>query len=220
MIVLDANILLYAYDSASSHHPKARDWVEKAFSATEPVGLPWQTVAAFLRIMTNPRLPGERFTLQEAVAIVDRWLEQANVKLLAPGEDHWTLFRQMAVEGQAPGALISDAHLAALTIEYGGVLQTTDRDFARFPGLRWINPLGLGGLAASPGFLRFGQQPFPQVQPGNNVEQENGQSRAKQGREDPDNQSARIHLRSGDSQPKKVEAIATEHHGEGENDGR
>jgi len=141
VIVLDANILLYAYDSASSHHSKARAWVERVFSAAAPIGLPWQTVTAFLRIMTNPRLPGERFSTQEAVQVVDRWLEQPNVRLLAPGDDHWPLFRQMIVEGQASGPLITDAHLAALTIEYGGVLHTTDRDFARFPGLRWTNPL-------------------------------------------------------------------------------
>jgi toxin-antitoxin system PIN domain toxin len=141
VIVLDANLLLYAYDSLSSQHARARAWVEQVFSGSEPVGLPWPTVAAFLRIMTHPRLPGERLTLNEAVAVVDRWLEQPNVRLLAPGEDHWRLFRQMIVEGQAPGALVSDAHLAALTIEYGGVLNTTDRDFARFPGLRWKNPL-------------------------------------------------------------------------------
>lgn len=141
MIVLDANILLYAYDSSSSHHVKARAWVEQVFSDSAPIGLPWQTISAFLRIMTNLRLPGERFTLQEAVEIVDRWLEQPNVRLLAEGEDHWPLFRQMMVEGQASGALVSDAHLVALTLEYGGMLQTTDRDFARFPSLRWANPL-------------------------------------------------------------------------------
>jgi uncharacterized protein len=141
VIVLDANILLYAYDSASPHHATARAWVEKTFSGTEPIGLPWQTTSAFLRIMTNPRLPGERFTLLEAVGIVDRWLEQPNLRLLAPGDHHWPLFRQMARDGQASGSLITDAQLAALTIEYGGVLHTTDRDFARFPGLRWTNPL-------------------------------------------------------------------------------
>lgn len=141
MIILDANILLYAYDSASSHHAKARSWIERVFSGAIPIGLPWQTTGAFLRIMTNPRLPGERFSLAEAVQIVDRWLEQPNVRLLAPGDDPWPLFRQMIVEGQAPGPLITDAQLAALTIEYGGVLHTTDRDFARFPGLRWKNPL-------------------------------------------------------------------------------
>lgn len=141
MIVLDANLLLYAYDSASSHHAKARAWLEEVFSAAEPVGLAWQTISAFLRIMTNPRLPGERFTVAEAVQVVDRWLEQPNVRLLTPGDDHWALFRRMMVEGQTPGPLVSDASLAALTTEFGGVLHTTDRDFARFPGLRWINPL-------------------------------------------------------------------------------
>ncbi|HEX8818251.1 MAG TPA: type II toxin-antitoxin system VapC family toxin [Terriglobales bacterium] len=140
MIVLDANILLYAYDADSAHHAKARGWIEQVFSDTEPVGLPWQTISAFLRIMTNPGLPGERLSPGAAAAIVDAWLGQPNIRLLSPGEDHWTFFRQMLVEGQAPGNLVSDAHLAALTIEYGGILQTTDRDFARFPGLRWVNP--------------------------------------------------------------------------------
>jgi uncharacterized protein len=142
VIVLDANLLLYAYDNESPQHAIARHWIETMFSGAELVGLPWQTTSAFLRIMTNPKLPGERFTVGEAVAVVDDWLEQPNVRTLGPGEDHWLLFRQMIVEGQAPGALVSDAHLAALTIEFGGVLYTTDRDFARFPGLRWKNPLG------------------------------------------------------------------------------
>ncbi len=141
MIVLDANLLLYAYDTVALHHTRARSWVETVFSGLEPVGVPWQTAGAFLRIMTNPRLPGNRFTLAEAIQVVDRWIEQPNVRMLAPGEDHWPLLRQMVLDGQAPGPLISDAQLAALTIEFGGVLYTTDRDFARFPGLRWKNPL-------------------------------------------------------------------------------
>ena len=141
MIVVDANILLYAYDSTSSQHRKARSWVERIFSNGTLVGLPWQTVTAFLRIMSNPRSPGERFTREEAVQVVEQWLAQPNIRLLGPGDEHWTLFRQMIVEGQAQGALISDAHLAALTLEHGAVLHTTDRDFARFPGLRWVNPL-------------------------------------------------------------------------------
>lgn len=141
MIVLDANILLYAYDSASSHHKRARAWIEEIFSEATAVGLPWQSVTAFLRIMTNSRLPGNRFSVEEAVQVVDQWLEQPNIRLLAPGDDHWPLLRRMVVEGQAPGALVSDAELAALTAEFGGILHTTDRDFARFPDLRWTNPL-------------------------------------------------------------------------------
>ena len=141
MIVLDANILLYAYDVHAEKHAKARAWVEHVLSDGTPVGLPWQTVAAFLRVVTNPRLPGKRFTPEEAVQLVDQWLDQPNVRLLAPGDQHWSILRQMLMDGQARGPLVSDAQLAALTTEYGGILQTTDRDFARFPGLRWSNPL-------------------------------------------------------------------------------
>ncbi len=143
MIVLDANILIYAYDSGSSQHTKARAWVEKTFSGLESVGLSWQTVSAFLRVMTNTRLPGPRLSLEQAARLVDEWLEQTNVRVLSPSDEHWISLRRMIVEGQASGALISDAQLAALTMEYGGVLHTTDRDFARFPGLRWTNPLAL-----------------------------------------------------------------------------
>lgn len=141
MIVLDVNLVIYAYDTASPHHKSAIKWLEKALSGGELVGLPWQTASAFLRISTNANLPGDRFTAEEAAQIVDELLDQPNVRLLVPGEHHWGLFRQMITEGQARGPLVSDAELAALTIEHGGVLHTTDRDFARFPGLRWTNPL-------------------------------------------------------------------------------
>ena len=141
MIVVDANLLLYAYDSAVPRHERARAWLEKVLSGAEPVILPWHSISAFARIMSNRRLPGDRFSIQEIVEFIDRWLEQPNVHALGPGEQHWPVFRQMLVEGQASGDLTSDAQLAALTMEYGGVLYTTDRDFARFPGLRWKNPL-------------------------------------------------------------------------------
>ena len=141
MIVIDANILLYAYDADSDKHAKARAWVEEVFSGASPVGLPWQTVSAFMHIVTNPRLTGKRFAPAEVVEIVDQWVKQPNVRLLGPGDNHWSFLRQMIVDGQARGPLITDAQLAALTIEYGGVLHTTDRDFSRFPGLRWKNPI-------------------------------------------------------------------------------
>ena len=148
MIVLDANLLLYAYDSRSDKHEQARQWVEHAFSEEAVVGLPWQTVAAFIRITTNPRIPGLRFTLDQAVQVVDQWLEQPNVRLLAPGDQHWTILRKLLIAGQARGPLATDAQLAALTIENGGVLHTTDRDFARFTGLQWTNPIETGGEGA------------------------------------------------------------------------
>ncbi|HXH66030.1 MAG TPA: TA system VapC family ribonuclease toxin [Candidatus Limnocylindrales bacterium] len=144
MIVLDANLLLYAYDSISAKHEQAREWVEKILSEEIVVGLPWQTVAAFIRIATNPRIPGERLTLDQAVEVVDQWLEQPNVLLLSPGDQHWSILRKMLIAGQARGPLTTDAQLAALTIEHGGVLHTADRGFGRFSGLAWTNPIESG----------------------------------------------------------------------------
>jgi toxin-antitoxin system PIN domain toxin len=141
MIVLDVNLLIYAYDTTCPEHRKARAWVERALSANEPIGLPWQTLSAFLRVLTYPGLFGERFTMGQALVIVDKWIALPHVRTLSPGERHWSLFREVLASGDARGKLTSDAALAALTIEYGGVLYTNDRDFARFPRLRWVNPL-------------------------------------------------------------------------------
>ena len=141
MIVVDANLLIYSYDTDSIHHKKSRAWVEKIFSDIELVGLPWQTVSAFLRVITNRSLPGSRLTVEQGTEIVEAWSEQPNVRIIVAGDEHWSVLKRMMVEGQASGPLVSDAELAALTVEYGGVLYTADRDFARFPGLRWKNPL-------------------------------------------------------------------------------
>lgn len=141
MIVVDANLLIYSYDMHCVQHKRSAAWLEKVFSETEAVGLPWQSMTAFLRVVTNRRLPGVRVSLEDAAQAVEEWLLVPNVRILVPGEQHWSLLKQMVVEGGASGPLVSDAAVAALTIEYGGVLHTADRDFARFPGLRWLNPL-------------------------------------------------------------------------------
>jgi uncharacterized protein len=141
MIVIDANLLIYSYDIHSADHQKSVSWLEDVFSGTEAVGLPWQSISAFLRVVTNRRLPGVRVSLDEAVDAVEQWLRAGNVGILVPGDQHWSILRRMIVEGRAAGPLVSDAEIAAITIEYGGVLHTADRDFARFPGLRWLNPL-------------------------------------------------------------------------------
>lgn len=141
MIVVDANLLIYSYDADSPQHKKSRVWVERVFSDIEPVGLPWQTITAFLRIITNRRLPGSHLTVEQAAEIVEEWLKQPNVRILVASDEHWSVLKRTIIEGQASGPLISDAELVTLTVEYGGVLYTADRDFARFPGLRWVNPL-------------------------------------------------------------------------------
>jgi len=142
LIVVDANLLIYAYDLDSAHHKKSLSWLEELLSGVEAVGLPWQSVSAFLRVIINRRLPGMRVSLEQAVQVVDEWLQQPNVQILVPADQHWSVLRQMILEGRASGPLVSDAEIAAITIEQGAVLHTTDRDFARFPGLRWKNPLG------------------------------------------------------------------------------
>lgn len=141
MIVPDANLLLYAYDKSSAHHAAALKWLESAIAGPELVGLPWQSVWAFLRISTASRIYTHPFAMKEALAIAQQWIDLKNVRPLIPGEGHWTLLQQMLIEGQVNGPSVTDAALAALTIEYGAVLHTADRGFARFPGLRWLNPI-------------------------------------------------------------------------------
>ena len=99
------------------------------------------TLWAFLRSITNPRLFERPLTIAEASAHVSSWLAQPSAGILEPGERHWEILRQLARDGQATGPLVMDAALAAIAIEHGATLCTTDRDFARFPGLTWTNPL-------------------------------------------------------------------------------
>jgi len=140
VILADANLLLYAYDSDSPFHKAARDWLERALSR-EPVAFAWLVLLAFLRLSTSTRPLRQPYTIAEASTVIDEWLERPNVHLLQPGDRHWAILRSLVSEGQATGNLVMDAHLAALAIEHGALLCTTDRDFSRFPGLRWENPL-------------------------------------------------------------------------------
>ena len=141
MKVTDANLLLYAYNESAPQHETAKDWLEERLSSPEIFGLSWQIITAFLRISTNPKSFPLPFTLSEAIEIVEDWLAQPQVKILLPTENHWVIFSNLIIEGQTNGAMMMDAHLAALTIEHGAVLATTDRDFARFSKLKTINPL-------------------------------------------------------------------------------
>lgn len=142
MILLDANILLYAYNRSSPAHDRARRWLEEALSRPRaPVGLPWATILAFLRISTNPRAFPDPYSMSEATSLVSDWLACPAVALVCPGERHWEILHELLLVGQARGALVGDAHLAALAAEHGAVLCTTDRDFARWQGVKIWNPL-------------------------------------------------------------------------------
>lgn len=139
MILVDANVLLYAYDPRAAHHERCRSWVEKAFSGDEPVCMAWVTILAFIRISTNPRIFEAPLSVQEAIAIVSSWLGRPAVSVLEAGEQCWEILRAQVVEAQATGPLVMDAFLAALALENGATLVTTDRDFSRFPKLRLVN---------------------------------------------------------------------------------
>jgi toxin-antitoxin system PIN domain toxin len=141
MILVDANLLLYAYDPAAVQHDASRVWLEATLSGSSLVRFSWLTVWAFLRIATNPRVFERPLSMAEAEHHVSSWLAQPSAGILEPGERHWEILQQLAREGQASGPLIMDAALAAVAIEHGATLCTTDRDFARFPGLTWTNPI-------------------------------------------------------------------------------
>lgn len=141
MMLIDANLLIYAYNPSTPQHSAARRWLEAVVGGPMPVRLSWVSVLAFVRIMTNPQLFRRPLTLDEATGVVDEWLGHPGIGLVEPTERHWTILRRLIGEGQATGPLVMDAHLAALAIEHGATLYTTDRDFARFSGLSTVNPI-------------------------------------------------------------------------------
>jgi toxin-antitoxin system PIN domain toxin len=141
VILVDANLLLYAYHPKAEQHEKSRRWLEAVLSGTDVVGFAWLTLWAFIRISTNPRVFENPLSASEAADAVSSWLDQPVSTILQPGERHWDILRAVARDGQAVGPLFMDAVLAAIAMEHGATLCTTDRDFARFPGLKWTNPL-------------------------------------------------------------------------------
>lgn len=141
MILVDANLLLYAYHAGAPQHAAARDWLEAALAGRDPVGLAWSGILAFLRIGTSPRVFERPYRIEEAEAIVSSWLDCPAVSVLKPGERYWEILRALLLEARAEAALVSDAALAALAIEHGATLCSTDRDFRRFRQIKLRNPL-------------------------------------------------------------------------------
>ena len=140
MILVDANLLIYAVDADSRHHGPARRWLEDALSGTARVGLPWLVLLAFLRVITRDGILVRPLDPASALAYVDEWLGQPNVEAVGPGPNHWPLLRTLVVSAGTAGNLTSDAHLAAMAIERGATLYSSDNDFKRFPGIEHVNP--------------------------------------------------------------------------------
>lgn len=141
MKVVDLNLLLYAVNRDSPHHARAKAWLEQTLSDEDPVALPWVVLLGFLRLATSARVFPQPLAPEQALAVVDGWLARPALMPLPPGEEHWRILRDLLSRAGTAGNLVTDAHLAALAIEHGAELCSTDSDFARFRQLRCVNPL-------------------------------------------------------------------------------
>lgn len=141
MILPDVNLLIHAYNSESPVHAVAKSWWETQLNGEDTVGLAWAVILGFVRLVTHPAVSATPLPVDVACDYARSWLARPQVTIVHPGERHAAVvFRLLESLGTA-GNLTTDAHLAALAIEYQAQVQSTDADFARFPGLRWSNPL-------------------------------------------------------------------------------
>jgi toxin-antitoxin system PIN domain toxin len=141
MILIDANILIYAVNSDAQLNRKAKSWLESTLSGRETVGLPWNVLLAFIRLTTRPGLFVRPLKVEKAFGVVGSWLDQPSATVVHPGPRHLSVLRELLLPLGTGGNLTSDAHLAALAIEHGAELCSSDTDFERFDGLKWRNPL-------------------------------------------------------------------------------
>ncbi|MGH9630298.1 MAG: type II toxin-antitoxin system VapC family toxin [Bryobacteraceae bacterium] len=142
MIIPDINLLIYAYNEGSRQHEQAKRWWEECLSGKTTVGLPWVVSLGFLRLTTSAKVFTHPMPVEVAAGHVRSWLERPVVQVLHPGGRHADIFFEYIRELGTAANLTTDAHLAALAVEYQAVLHSTDADFGRFSGLRWRNPIG------------------------------------------------------------------------------
>ena len=141
MILLDANLLIYAVNQDAPLNRKAKSWLESVLSGQQTVGFPWTVLLAFLRLTTRPDLFRHPLPVDTAFDLVASWLDRPSATIVHPGPRHLPVLRELLRPLGTAGNLTSDAHLAALAIEHGAELCSSDTDFARFHGLKWRNPL-------------------------------------------------------------------------------
>jgi len=138
----DVNLLLYAVDEGAARHGPARAWLEERLSGTETFAFAWVVLLAFIRLTSSPRVFDSPLTTPEAMDLVDGWLAQPCATVVHPTTRHASVLRALLEPFGSAGSLTTDAHLAALAIEHGAELCSSDTDFSRFAGLRWADPLG------------------------------------------------------------------------------
>jgi toxin-antitoxin system PIN domain toxin len=141
MKIVDINLLIYAINKDTPHHFKAKKWLEDCLSSDEAFGFAWIVILGFLRIVTNGRIMPKPLLPEVAIDSVNDWLQQPPSQTIAPSHQHWSIFNELLMPLGVAANLTSDAHLAALAIEHGARLYSTDNDFSRFPSLRWTNPI-------------------------------------------------------------------------------
>lgn len=142
MLLADVNVLLYAYWQGAEDHARYRAWLEGVLASDEAFGLSDLVLSSFVRIATSPRVFSPPAPLEEALLFCERLRERPSCVSVSPGPRHWGLFRRLCAAARVKGNLVADAYLAALAIESGCTWVTTDRDYARFPGLKTLHPLG------------------------------------------------------------------------------
>lgn len=141
MTLVDSNILIYAYNEVAAEHKTCRRWLTETLGGTASVCFSWITIMAFVRVSTNKKLFTKPYTTNEAFDVVQNWLSAPHSQLVSPGNEHLAIVKRLAHESGVYGATLTDAHLAALAIEHGIPLATTDSDFDKFRELKTINPL-------------------------------------------------------------------------------
>lgn len=139
--LVDANLILWAHHRQFPLHDASRGWWRRVLSEQALVGIPWASILAFVRISTHPRALERPLGIGAAWEIVETWLDRPNVWIPVPTDRHRSILGPLLGAGKASGNHVPDAHLAALAIEWGLELQSADRDFARYPGLRWKDPM-------------------------------------------------------------------------------
>jgi toxin-antitoxin system PIN domain toxin len=143
VIIPDVNLLVHACNSRAREYPAALSWWEATLGGEATIGLAWIAALGFLRVMTHRGIMENPMPVPEATRRVRQWLRHPRVTILTPGEDHAEILFRLLEDVGVAGNLTTDAHLAALAIEYQAEIASTDADFARFPGLRWFNPLAI-----------------------------------------------------------------------------